>query len=244
MNEELNYAEMLEIPVETVTVSRKEKRKRGHEPDLQEQLVAQVNDRMEEEQSDPMYAESTPIAREAKPKFKIRNARRILVGEFIAVCALCAIIFITNLLMPTSAINTFVRGLFNGSSSSSADNRGPEQFTLSSVVNPYSDVALAVSDSGVLTFQADCSVYAPCPGTLAAVNGDESTGYTLEVRHSDKFSTIMSGLNAVYLKEGERVYSNVPLAHSNGDGEVRVMFYSEGAILTSYSVVDGGLAWI
>ena len=244
MNEELNYAEMLEIPVETVTVSRKEKRKRTREPDLQEQLVAQVNDRMEEEQSDPLYAESTPIEREAKKKRKIFGTRRILIGEFIAVCALCAIIFLTNLLMPASAINTFVRGLFNSNSASVADNRGPEEFALSSVVNPYSDIALAVSDSGVLTFRADCAVYAPCSGTLAAVNGDETAGYTLEVRHSDKFSTIMSGLNAVYVKAGEKVYSNVPLAHSDGQSDVRVMFYSEGSILTSYSVVDGGLAWV
>ena len=98
MNEELNYAEMLEIPVETVTVKHRETRMRLREGDLQEQLVEKVNDRMEEEQADPLYAESKPIAREEKPKFKIRNARRILVGEFIAVCALCAIIFITNLL--------------------------------------------------------------------------------------------------------------------------------------------------
>ena len=48
MNEELDYAEMLEIPVETVTVKRKEKKRRTKEPDLQEQLVEQVNDRLEE----------------------------------------------------------------------------------------------------------------------------------------------------------------------------------------------------
>ena len=49
MNEELNYAEMLEIPVETVTVKRKEKKRRARENDseLSEQLVEQINDRME-----------------------------------------------------------------------------------------------------------------------------------------------------------------------------------------------------
>ena len=63
MNEELDYAEMLEIPVETVTVKRTEKKRRTKEPDLQEQLVEQVNDRLEEvpaEEDDPLYAESTP----------------------------------------------------------------------------------------------------------------------------------------------------------------------------------------
>ena len=33
MNQELDYAEMLEIPVETVTVKRKEKKRRAREND-------------------------------------------------------------------------------------------------------------------------------------------------------------------------------------------------------------------
>ena len=46
MNEELDYAEMLEIPVETVTVKRKERKKRANETELSDRLVEQVNDRM------------------------------------------------------------------------------------------------------------------------------------------------------------------------------------------------------
>lgn len=58
MNEELSYAEMLEIPVETVTVNRKEKKRRAKE-DLAEQVVETVNDRVESD--DPAYAQSLPI---------------------------------------------------------------------------------------------------------------------------------------------------------------------------------------
>ena len=121
MNEELNYAEMLEIPVETVTVKRKEKKRRARENDseLSEQLVEQINDRMEEA-DDPAYAESREIEREVKPTAKANRktkmARRVLIGEFVAVCALCAAIFVTNIVMSNSAINTFVRGLFRGGS--------------------------------------------------------------------------------------------------------------------------------
>ena len=43
MNEELSYAEMLEIPVETVTVNRREKKRRAKE-DIAEQVVDTVND--------------------------------------------------------------------------------------------------------------------------------------------------------------------------------------------------------
>ena len=59
MNEELSYAEMLEIPVETVTVNRKEKKRRGREEDIADRVVESVNDRVESR--DPAYAESTPI---------------------------------------------------------------------------------------------------------------------------------------------------------------------------------------
>ena len=89
MNDELNYAEMLEIPVETVHINKREKRKKG-EPDLKEQLIEDVNERVNAVQDDPAYAESTPIARAPEETRRERTQRRILLGEFIAACALCA----------------------------------------------------------------------------------------------------------------------------------------------------------
>lgn len=239
MNEELDYAEMLEIPVETVTVKRKDKKKR-REPDLREQLVEQVNDRMEAD--DPAYAESTPIAREAAAP-RSGRAHKILVAEFAAACALVATIFFTNIFMTDSAINTFVRGLFQGETET-VDTRGYADFTLSSVVNEYTDVEIAVSDTGVMSFTAKCSVYAPCDGEVSSVSGDAESGYAVEIRHSDSFSTILSGLDSVYCAEGEAVKANLPLGYSDGEGEVRVMFYSDGTLLNCYTV-DGenGLAW-
>ena len=117
MDEELDYAEMLEIPVETVTVKRKEKRKklfRDGEEDLQDRLVEQVNDRMEE--SDPAFAESKPIERAEEPVNRRREGwgRKIVLAEFVAVIALCATIFLTNIFMTDSAINTFVSDCSKG----------------------------------------------------------------------------------------------------------------------------------
>lgn len=243
MNEELNYAEMLEIPVETVTVNRKERRKRKEEPDLQEQLVQEVNERMESAE-DPAYAESTPIEREHRLEGRRqRLSRRIIVGEFIAVCALCATIFLTNIFMTDSAINTFVRGLFQGSSTQTTDTRIYTDFALSSVVNDTVDTEIAVSSSGVLSFTAKCSVYSPADGTVSSVNGNADTGYTVEIKHSDSFSTIMSGLDVVYLAVGDSVKANLPLGYTDGEGEVRVMFYSEGTLITSCSVEGNTLSW-
>ena len=239
MNEELSYAEMLEIPVETVTVNRREKR-RAKKEDLAAQVVDRVNGEAEPE--DPAYAESRPIAREAAEDGRARRARRVLWAEFAAVCALCATIFLTNIFMTDSAINTFVRGLWSGEETA-ADTRTYEDFTLSPVINQFTDAELAVSETGVLSFTAQCSVYAPCAGEVAAVNGDAENGYTVELRHSDTFSTVLSGLTNVYYAEGESVRTNVPLAYTDGTHPVRVTFYEDGSLLTCVSVEGGTLAW-
>ncbi|MCI9010362.1 MAG: M23 family metallopeptidase [Clostridia bacterium] len=246
MNEELNYAEMLEIPVETVTVNRKErKHPKEAEADetLREQLVEQVNDRVSEEENDPAYAESKPIEREETPvKNKKGLIRKLLIGEFVAVCALCATIFLTNIFMSNSAINTFVRGLFNGNAST-ADARTYSDFTLNPVVNDYTDAEITVSNTGVMSFTAKCSVYPPCDATVTAVNGNETTGYTISLKHSDSFTSIISGISSVFCAEGDKVKHNIPIAHSNGEGSVHVMFYSGDTLLNCYSVNEGEIAW-
>ncbi len=241
MNDELNYAQMLEIPVETVRVDRKEKRKK-FEPDLKEQLVQEVNERVSAVQDDPAYAESTPIER-APEEGRERTQRRILMAEFIAACALCAVIFFTNIFLPGSAVNTFLRGLFAGEEEVAADTRVYTDFTLSPLVNDTVETEIAVSDTGVLSFTAEASVYPPADGTLLAVNGDADTGYTVEVGHSDSFSTIVSGLDTVYFAAGDEVKATIPLGFSDGEGEVRVMFYSDGSLINGCSVSEDGLAW-
>ena len=180
MNEELSYAEMLEIPVETVTVNRKEKKRRAKE-DLAEQVVETVNDRVESD--DPAYAQSLPIEREVPQDKRTKTARRILWAEFAAVCGLCATIFLTNIFMTDSAINTFVRGLWSGNAET-ADTRTYEDFTLSPVVNEYSDVELAVSDTGVLSFTAACM--RPVRGKWLPSTGMQRT----DIRSSSSIRTI------------------------------------------------------
>ncbi len=243
MNEELDYAEMLEIPVETVTVNRKERRKK-EQADLQEQLVQEVNEKMEAG-GDPAYAESTQIARENRYESrKQKNARRIIIGEFIAVCALCAAIFLTNVFLADSAINTFVRGLFRGESETvQSDTRTYSDFKLSPIVSEGTDADITVSSTGVLSFASRCSVYSPCDGKLVSVNGNAESGYTVEIKHSDSFSTIVSGLDTVYSSTGDKIYSNIPLGYTDGEGEVRVMLYSDGALLSCLSVNNNTLAW-
>lgn len=240
MNEELSYAEMLEIPVETVTINHREKKRTRGKEEIADRVVETVNDRVEAR--DPTYTQSTPIERAPTPSRKEKIARRILWGEFAAVCALCAAIFLTNIFVTNSAINTFVRDLWGGSQTAT-DTRSYFDFTLSPVVNAYTDVEIAVSETGVMSFTAACSVYAPCAGEMAAVSGDAENGYTIEIRHSDNFSTVMSGLTNVYFAKGDTIRNNVPLAYTDGTHPVRVTFYEKGTLLNCYTVSDNALAW-
>ena len=242
MNDELNYAELLEIPVETVHINKREKRKKA-DPDLKEQLIEDVNERVNASESDPTFAESTPIARAPEESVREKRERRILLGEFIAACALCATIFFTNIFLPGSAVNTFLRGLFQGEEAEAADPRMYSDFTLSPLVNGTVGADIAVSNTGVLSFTAEASIYPPADGTLLAVNGDAETGYTVEVGHSDSFSTVMSGLTNVYFAAGDEVKATIPVGYSAGEGEVRVMFYSDGSLLNNCTVTEDGLAW-
>ena len=144
--------------------------------------------------------------------------------------------------MSNSAINTFVRGLFNGNAST-ADARTYSDFTLNPVVNDYTDAEITVSNTGVMSFTAKCSVYPPCDATVTAVNGNETTGYTISLKHSDSFTSIISGISSVFCAEGDKVKHHIPIAHSNGEGSVHVMFYSGDTLLNCYSVNEGEIAW-
>ena len=95
----------------------------------------------------------------------------------------------------------------------------------------------------MLSFTAKCSVYSPANGTVAAVNGSAEEGYTVSVRHSDSFSTVIGGLDTVYLAAGDSVYGNIPLGYSDGEGAVTVMMYSGDQLLNCYSVGENGLSW-
>ena len=53
----------------------------------------------------------------------------------------------------------------------------------------------------------------------------------------------MSGLDNVYLARGEKVKANLPLGYTDGEGEVRVMFYENGTLINRCSVDGNVLSW-
>jgi uncharacterized membrane protein len=160
---------------------------------------------------------------------KPNKARIVLISETVAICLLAVGIFITNLLMPTSAINTFI-GYFSATTEPEAVY---SDFTLYPVVSELSTANITVSDSGVISFTADCAVYPVCNGTVASIYQNEGV-YTVEIAHTSTFSSVITGVNTVYYNVGESVKSEVPVAHSNGETEVKISMFNNGTLLNCY----------
>ena len=314
MNEEIEYAEMLEIPVSTVNVVRKRrshKRKSApkreqaavsapQNPDLKETVIAQVNGKLEDGTQKQVTAQADLFAESANSSGSVlfddiperidtvrlysaheqpllgrdtqlypedyildgeendggryatnENSRRgravkIALGvEFAAACALCGAIFLTNVFMPTSAINTFFRSLTKTGEVVRIDERGYADFTLSPVVSELSDAEMNLSETGILTFTDACCVYPAADGEVSAITQNEDGSYTVKLTHSQSFTGVIEGLQTVYYAIGDEVKSNVPIGYADGEREVQVTMYSEGALLNCMYLTDENcLAWV
>lgn len=267
MSERIDYAEMLEIPVSTVNVVRKKsKKKRAEADDLKDRVVKTVNERVSEqvaaeEMFSAMPTEEEPAARIAasedlteeyveeervpvKAKRKFFDSK-VLVAQFVAVCVLCATIFVTNIFWKNSAINTFFTGLLNPAQKEQTvtDDRIYSQLTAGAVVTDE-NVTCTVSETGVLSFTANCSVYSPCDGKVLDVIKSEDGLYTVKVGHTDSFTTEISNLSTVYAKKGEKVFSNIPVGYTKGESAVSVSMFDRGALIKSYTVnEDNDIVW-
>lgn len=257
MNQELDYAEMLEIPVNTVKVVKKEsvfKRKRDkkeapQQDELKELVVDSVNERV------GAYVFAEDLTEPAKPgkKSKRREAAaleaweqprtnktsRVLIIELVAVCVIAAAIFITNLLMPTSVINTFLSSF---SKPAEAAEPSYNELKLSSVVGAFSEAEVNMTDSGAITFTAKGSVYPVYGGTVSSITEEDGL-YTVQIAHTSTFSSVITGLTSVYAQKSAKVASNLPFAYSDGEHEVRVTMYNGNELLNCYTLSGEVPVW-
>ncbi len=300
MNEEIEYAEMLEIPVSTVNVIHKKspKIKRKTQPslypqqpkpvDLKDSVISQINDKLldgeggeieaEKQANESAAIDNTPRLEEIpqridtvrlygeneRPYFEDmpvdfpeertdfypqtseteRKLRKTLGIEFAVACALCGGIFLTNVFLPGSAINTFFRSL-GAPKDEQTDTRAYTEFTLTSVVNEYTDVEMNLSQEGVLTFQKECCIYPAVDGEISEVTLNEGGMYTLKIEHSDSFTGVIEGLSQVYYAVGDKVKANVPVGYSNGETQIQYTMYSGGELLNCFQITEENcLAWI
>lgn len=312
MNEEIEYAEMLEIPVSTVNVVRKPRRRKKSarakretplfELPLKDSVIAQVNERLDEPDlpAEPLlptddilpsdgelnagslefdsipdridtvrlhgeekrswldrFRFKKPVGIEEETeneggRYEIteedtqssRKTRLLLRAEFAIACALCGTIFLTNVFMPESGVNTFFRTLTTPAAETVAvDTRTYADFELSPVVSENSNAVLALSDDGVLSFKAACCVYPAANGKVCEVTETDGV-YTMKIQYSDSFTGSFENLDYVYYAVGEEVKANVPVGYSEGESEVKITMYSSGKALNCFRLTEENcLAW-
>ena len=233
MNEQLDYAEMLEIPVNTVNVTKKKsvfkrKQKAAPQDDIKERVVESVNERMgayvvSEDVSDPPKPEKVRTVNDGK-----RDKKSVILWTEAALVAIIAIaIFITNLLVPTTVINTFL-GSF---SKTTVEEPVYSELTLTSIVGDFSDAQVTLNANGALCVLAEGSVYPVCDGTVSSVTELGGT-YTMEIAHTSTFKSVITGLTDAYSAVGTKVEQNIPVGYSDGQVEVKVTLYDNGVALT------------
>lgn len=310
MNEEIEYAEMLEIPVSTVNVVRKNRRRKKTVEStspapraadaiaLKDSVIAQVNDRLDAGET-PLAAESAePLSETGDIEGRIdfdpiperidtvrlystdkkrgifdenlypqdytfgenqqndptmyqtnenrpsKIVRAVLGAEFAAACVLCGAIFLTNIFVQNSAINTFFRSLSSSAEVAQTDTRSYSDFTLSPVVSELTDAELSLSPAGVLSFTEECCVYPAADGIVSEVTEKDGL-YTVKIRYSDSFTGVINGLDYAYYAVGEEVKANIPVGFSKGETEVQVTMYSAGELLNCFQLTEENcLAWI
>lgn len=251
MENDLDYAEMLEIPVSTVNVVKKKslfKRKTAPKPvepdvlqdDLKELVVDSVNERVgayvyAEDLSDP----PAPV-KAAKAEKGGRKANIVIMTELVAVCVIAIAIFVTNIFMPNSVINTFI-GTLTAHTESAAEPTY-SQIKLSPVVSELSEAEVSITDNGVLCFKGESAVYPVCAGTVSAISG-EAGAYTVQIAHTSTFSSVITGLTDVYAQKDTKVQANIPFAYSNGENEVRVSMYDGDTLLNCYTLAGEVPVW-
>ncbi len=241
----LEYAEMLEIPVNTVNVVKKKSlfRRRGQEKeDLKEDVLENVNSRLEDEEAYSPRADFIQTENLSEPQVKITKKRdgfnTILLAEAVAACLLAGGIFLTNTLVDNTAINNLVSGF----SQTTAEEAEYYDFTLSPVVSALSDAEVSMTDNGVICFTDQTAVYPVCDGKISSVTSEDGL-YTVTVEHTSSFSSVFTGLSEVYCAVGDSVKSNIPFAYSDGQSEVRVSMYDGQTLLSGYTLSGAVPVW-
>lgn len=265
MNEKLQYAEMLNIPVNTSTITYKPQRKnlfkkKKDTEKVKEELIAKVNaDAMvsEEKKEDikdrSVAAEQvviddepiivpenyTPTTSVVKGKRRREIKVNVIGIELAVIGVLAAIICLTSALVPTSGINVFFKEVFSSPPAETVDERTYGDF---SAILPVSSSNLTV-ENGIMTISGNSTVYSPCDGKITELTFNKETEkYDIVITHNDNFKTVIKGVDYAYSEVGGSVFSNIPVGYVK---ESATLCFTDGenAVITDYGIADGSVVW-
>ena len=266
MNEKLQYASMLEIPVSTCNITlqplkkrRFRKKKKADTEAVKNKLIEKVNSEVQTENLEENLEDLTEKENVIEQVYEenlnneefeeqtivepVENKRKkfkfsIIGVQLTLIGVLVATIFLTNALYEDSGINVFLRSVFKTEQASVIDDRGHEEFT---PVLSFNGSEVSVND-GIMSFAGSGSVYSPCDGTVTSVVVGEDGKYTVEITHSTNFKSILTGIDYAYAGLEQKVYGNIPVGYIK-ESATMCFVNQTGAVISNYQIVDGSVVW-
>lgn len=240
MNEKLQYADMLEIPVSTTSITYKRiKKKRAKKPkvsseDVKNELIEKVNAPLELTGQDQEIVET-----------QVRSKRKgfsIVSLQLCVIALLVVVILVSTVTNPNSGINVFLNQVFGGEQIvDSIDERTYEQF---SPVFASSESGLEyVIENGNTTVNGTGTAYAPVDGKVESITLDGEGKYSLTVYHSENFSSVISGLTFCYADVGDQIKAKIPVGYSAEKTFTLCFLDGNDAVLTGYQIVNNQVVW-
>ncbi len=240
---DMEYLKMLEVPVNSCDVVIKPSRRK--KKNVVEEVIEKVNN----------GEEATTVKRSA-PKIKNYNKERakkvkaplgesetvsvksskfdIISVQVVAIFALIVGIILTNIFWEDSGMNNLMRQVFG-----SSPTKNTATYSSFSPLSPSKTEDVLLNE-GVMTIPSG-SAYSPCDGVVENVLENDGL-YTVTIKHSDSFSTVISGLELCYLAENQTVFANVPVGYS--DGEINVSMFDNTTTITGYILKDNQILWL
>ena len=263
MNEKMQYASMLELPVCTCNVSsttikkKKAKKIRKHSKQSGEQIKQEVLDMVNSEQdltdqNQNLESEVVPeqvleqgeveqeISTSVHPYKHKRKLKFSIVGvQLVIIGFLVGAILLTNALYADSGINVFLRGVF-GTEQVQVDSRTFDEF---SPIISMGDNKGVNYENGVITYNGEGSVYAPCDGVVSGIIQTEDGKFEIEIKHSQNFKSVISDIEHLYVGVGDNVYRTIPVGYLQSDGASICFKDESGALINDYQIVDNMVVW-
>lgn len=234
MKDGMEYAEMLGMEVSSCDVYVKPKKTRKKK-ELKEDVIKKVNEPEVANAEFGEFGTDIPVRSNGEKKKKFRFD--VVYAEGVAVFLLAVTILLTNIFWENSGMNRLFKSAFGDGQTVQTDTRTNVNFNAQS---PSGEMEVTL-DKGVMVFSGKGSLYPVCDGKVASVV-EEDGKYTITLKHSDVFKTVISGVDFVYADQGDDVFKYVPVCYVNG-GDAKVSMYNKDVLVTNYAVEGGSIVW-
>ena len=271
MNEKLQYATMLEIPVSTCNVTFKNKKKSKSKKvrpldaeSVKQELLDKINSqeenqdlsKIQQEQEDFVCQEQADQEENAHAddssmqstaivhacKVKPKKVRREFKVSIVGVqLAIIGVLVATIFLTNALYSDSGINVFLRG-----VFGNGEQVKVDDRVFNDFAPV-ISVGDSeitiddGVMTLVGGGSVYSACNGKITSIV-EQDGKFTIEITHSPNFKSVLSGVDYAYIGLEDKVYSNIPVGYVT-TGVTMCFKSGDGSVISNYQIVGDAVVW-